>query len=149
MLLLWNHNSKHINVNFYFGRYIELIAVYSWSLSDVFASFSLLILWRRTPTLNPSCTRRYRDETDSSQAGQCALSCALCQPVARSRLRGGEAGWPLRCRGVCTGRYCAALHRMLVVDAVAIRPSSGWCSGAERGSSWYVEPGYCSLDQEY
>jgi hypothetical protein len=40
ILLLGNHsNRKHINFSFYFGRYIQMIAIYILSNSNVFAIF--------------------------------------------------------------------------------------------------------------
>jgi hypothetical protein len=118
MLLLWNHNnSKHINVSLYSRRYIQVIAIYSLSVSDVFTSVSPL-MWRRRAALVRSDRRRSREETASTELAQWAPSCVLCKPVARSRLRGGEPGAALWCRAVCAGRYCDAFRRMRAVGCV-------------------------------
>jgi hypothetical protein len=52
------------------------------------------------------------------------VSSVQCQPVARSRLRGGEPGTALGCRAACAGRHCGAFRRVRAVDA-ANGPSGG------------------------
>jgi hypothetical protein len=135
MLLLWNHKKKVNSLTcLYSGRYIQVIAIYGLSVSDVFISVSPSIPWRRRAALVRSGRCYSREETESTESVQWAPSCAQCQPVARSRLPGGEPGTALWCQAVCAGRYCSAFRRMRAVDA-ATRPSGGWCTGADHGGS--------------
>jgi hypothetical protein len=85
----------------------SMMAIYSLSVSDVFTSVSLLILWRRRAALVTSGTRHSREQTDSTEA-------VRRRPVVHcvSLLRG--AG----CAVDSLGQLCGA-EQCVLVDTAA------------------------------
>jgi hypothetical protein len=93
MLLLWNHNSKHINVSLYSRRYVQYDCYIQLSVSDVFTRLSPLILWRRRAALVRSGKRYSREKTVSlkrcGESELCTVS-AGCAVESLGQLCGAE-----------------------------------------------------------
>jgi hypothetical protein len=60
----------NINISLYSGQYIQVIAIYSLSVSDVFTSVSPLMLWRQRAAVVRYGGRCSCDETDSTEVAQ-------------------------------------------------------------------------------